>query len=50
MASDEVITEDEQVHFGAQKAVQCLLRPTHDRLVFIKRGWVLGLEGDADGS
>jgi hypothetical protein len=37
IAPHEVITQDQHVHFGAQKAVQCLLRTADDRLVFIKR-------------
>jgi len=36
LAPNNVVAEDQKIHFGAQKAIQCFFRATDDRLVFIE--------------
>ena len=36
LAPNNVVADDQKIHFGAQKAIQCFFRATDDRLVFIE--------------
>ncbi len=38
LALDKEIVQDENVHIGAEEAVERFLRPAHDRLVLVERG------------